>query len=143
MVVLWQPPNLPAAKFGSYARAHAPIYGGYWEVTIGDLHLDPLGVLVVLYGLAGLLVGGIVGNAAGLSSRQRITIGICEVLAAIALWFTGVRLNRDTERRLVDPKTGQGVIIRRRHTLFWIPMQYWAPVLALIGVIVLISGFRQ
>jgi hypothetical protein len=101
------------------------------------------GILVVLYGLAGLLVGGIIGNAAGLGSRQLITIGICEVLAAIALWFTGVRLNRDTERRLVDPKTGQGVIIRRRHTLFWIPMQYWAAVLALIGVIVLISGFGQ
>ncbi len=54
------------------------------------------GILVVLYGLAGMLVGGIVGNAAGLGSRQLITIGICEVLAAIALWFTGVRLNRGT-----------------------------------------------
>jgi hypothetical protein len=65
------------------------------------------------------------------------------VLAGVALGFTGVRLNRNTDRRLVDPKTGRDVIVRRRHTLFWIPMQYWAPVLALIGVIVLISGFRQ
>lgn len=101
------------------------------------------GILVLFYGLAGMLVGGIISSAVGLGSRQLIAVGICEVLAAIAVWFTGVRLNRNTERRLVDPKTGQGVIIRRRHTLFWIPMQYWAPVLALIGVIVVISGFRQ
>jgi hypothetical protein len=112
-------------------------------VTIGDFHRTGWGILVVGYGLAGLLLGGIIGQAAGLGSRQLITIGISEVLAGVALWFTGVRINRNTERRLIDPKTGQDVVVRRRHTLFWIPMQYWAPVLALIGVIVLISGFRQ
>lgn len=101
------------------------------------------GVLVLLYGLAGLLVGGVIGNVAGLGSRQLITIGICEVLAALGVWFTGVRLNGQPGRRLVDPKTGKDVVLRRRHTLFWIPMQYWAPVLALIGVIVMINGFRQ
>ena len=101
------------------------------------------GILVVLYGLAALLIGGVIGNATGLGPRQLIPIGICELLAAIAVWFTGVRLNRDADRRLLDPKTGREVVVRRRHTLFWIPMQYWAPVLGLIGVIVLISGFRQ
>lgn len=101
------------------------------------------GILVVLYGLAALLVGSVVGNAAGLGSRRLIVIGIGELLAAIAVWFTGVRLNREGDRRLLDPKTGKEVVLRRRHTLFWIPMQYWAPVLGLIGVIVLISGFRQ
>ena len=101
------------------------------------------GILVLLYGLAALLVGAIVGQAVGLGSRQSITIGIGELVAAVALWFTGVRLNRDTDRRLVDPKTGRDVIIRRRHTFFWIPMQYWAAVLALIGVVVLIAGVRQ
>lgn len=101
------------------------------------------GILVVLYGLAGLLVGTVLGNTAGLGSGRLITIGICELLAGIAVWFTGVRLNRETDRRLLDPKTGKEVVVRRRHTLFWIPMQYWAPVLALIGVAVLISGLGQ
>ena len=101
------------------------------------------GILVILYGLAGLVIGTVVGNAAGMGSRRLIAIGICEVLAAVAVWFTGLRLNRGADRRLVDPKTGKDVVVRRRHTLFWLPMQYWAPVLALIGVIVLISGFRQ
>ena len=101
------------------------------------------GILVVLYGLAGLFIGGVIGQAMGLGARQLIPIGICELLAAVAVWFTGVRLNRDPGRTLLDPKTGREVVLRRRHTLFWIPMQYWAPVLGLIGVIVLVSGFRQ
>ncbi|HEY9288265.1 MAG TPA: hypothetical protein VIT43_09615 [Candidatus Dormibacteraeota bacterium] len=101
------------------------------------------GVLVLLYGLAGLFVGSVIGNVAGLGHRQLITIGIAEIVAAVALWFTGVRLNGQPGRQLVDPKTGQNVVLRRRHTLFWIPMQYWAPVLALIGVIVIVNGFRQ
>jgi hypothetical protein len=101
------------------------------------------GVLVLLYGLAALLVGSVVGNVASLGHRQLITIGIAEILAGVALWFTGVRLNSQPGRQLVDPKTGRNVVLRRRHTLFWIPMQYWAPVLALIGVIVSINGFRQ
>jgi hypothetical protein len=101
------------------------------------------GILVVLYALAAFVVGGVIGNAAGLGSRRLITIGICELLAAVAVWFTGVRLNGGADRRLIDPKTGRDVIVRRRHTLFWVQMQYWAPVVALLGVIVLISGFRQ
>lgn len=100
------------------------------------------GVLILLYGLAAMLVGGVIGRAAGLGARQLITIGICEVLAAVAVWFTGVRLNTQPGRQLIDKKTGKEVVLRRRHTLFWIPMQYWAPVLALIGVIVMINGFR-
>ena len=101
------------------------------------------GILVVLYGLAALVVGTVIGNASGLAERRLVAIGICEILAGIALWFTGVRMNRDVDRRLLDPKTGQEVVVRRRHTLFWIPMQYWAPVLALIGLIVLFNGIRQ
>src|SRR5438876_11358629 len=82
------------------------------------------GILVVLYGLAALVVGTVIGNASGLAERRLVAIGICEILAGIALWFTGVRLNRDADRRLLDPKTGQQVVVLRRHTLVWIPMQY-------------------
>lgn len=101
------------------------------------------GILVVLYGLAGLFVGTVIGQAAHLKSGQLIAIGICEILAGVALWFTGVRLNGQPARQLVDPKTGQNVVLRRRNTLFWIPMQYWTPVLMLIGVIVIVNGLRQ
>ena len=101
------------------------------------------GILVVLYALAGLVIGTVVRNAVGGSVRAGVTIGVCEVLAGVAVWFTGVRLNHEADRTLVDPKTGNEVHIRRRHTLFWIPMQYWAPVLAVVGVIVVIAAVAR
>ena len=101
------------------------------------------GILVVLYALAGVVVGTVVRNAAGGGVRAGVAIGACEVLAGIGVWFTGLRLNREPDRTLVDPKSGNEVRLRRRHTLFWIPMQYWAPVLAIVGVIVAIAAVAR
>ncbi|HEY8738953.1 MAG TPA: hypothetical protein VIO62_18160 [Candidatus Dormibacteraeota bacterium] len=98
------------------------------------------GILVALYALAAVVVGTVVRNAVGGGIRAGVAIGVCEVLAGVAVWFTGIRLNGEADKALVDPNTGKEVRVRRRHTLFWIPMQYWAPVLAIVGVIVLIAA---
>jgi hypothetical protein len=101
------------------------------------------GILVVLYALVALVVGTVVRNAAGGSLRAGLTIGLCEVLAAVAVWFTGVLLNGQTDPVLVDANTGKQVRLRRRHTLFWIPMQYWAPILAVGGIIAMIAAIAR
>lgn len=101
------------------------------------------GILVVLYALAALVVGTVIRNAVGRGSRAGVTIGICEVVAGVAVRFTGMRLNRGGDKLLVDPNTGKEVRVRRTHTLFWIPMQYWAPVLAIAGVIAVIATIAR
>ncbi len=101
------------------------------------------GILVVLYALVALVVGTVIRNAVGGGIRAGVTIGLCEVVAGVAVWFTGMRLNRDGDKLLVDPKTGKEVRVRRHHTLFWIPMQYWAPVLAIVGVIAVIATIAR
>lgn len=100
------------------------------------------GILVLVYAFAALLVGTLIGTAiSGGYLVSQLVFGVCELIVAAAIWFTGVRLNRDTDQELVDPKTGRRVVLRRRHTLFWIPMQYWAPVVALLGVVAVVAGF--
>lgn len=59
------------------------------------------------------------------------------LLTAGLLWWLGRRLNCAPGRELIDAKTGERLALRRRHALFWIPMQWWAiPYLlvALFGV---------
>ncbi|AGH86641.1 hypothetical protein ACI2S5_25300 [Ralstonia nicotianae] len=43
-------------------------------------------------------------------------------------------LNSRPGRVLVDPKTGQQVELKARHTLFWIPLQWTALLVVAFGV---------
>jgi ABC-type antimicrobial peptide transport system permease subunit len=101
------------------------------------------GILVVVYAFVAFVIGTIIGNSVGGGLHAGASVGVCEVIAGVAVWFTGNRLNRNGDRMLMDPKTGAEVRVRRRHTLFWIPMQYWAPVLAIAGIIVLIAALAR
>jgi hypothetical protein len=101
------------------------------------------GILVVVYAFVAFVVGTIIGNSVGAGIRAGVAVGVCEVIAGIAVWFTGIRLNRGGDRMLIDPKTGTEVRVRRSHTLFWIRMEYWAPVLAIAGIIVVIAALAR
>lgn len=94
------------------------------------------GILVVL--IAGLAAG--IGVAAGGTAHASLGMGLGAILGAVGIWFLGRRLNGPTsERLLVDPKTGQQVMLRCKNTLFWINMEWWAIVVALLGVIALFA----
>lgn len=54
-------------------------------------------------------------------------------------WVAGTRLNARPDREPVEPRTGQAVILRARHTLFWISIQYRS--VLLLGVIAALGTF--
>jgi len=56
-------------------------------------------------------------------------------LAAIPTAIVGWTLNRGSSARtLLDPKTGEMVVIPRiRHSFFFIPMEWWGPILFVIA----------
>jgi hypothetical protein len=56
------------------------------------------------------------------------------IAGAVAVWFVGRWLNGRPGRVVIDKATGQEITLRARHTLFFIPMQYWAPIMVLIGL---------
>ncbi len=60
-------------------------------------------------------------------------IPLAILLGAIPTTITGIKLNGRPGRVLLDPETGEQVIIKPRHSLFWIPMQYWGPIMAIIS----------
>lgn len=62
--------------------------------------------------------------------------GVGSLLAAGALWPLGLWLNRTDTRTLVDQQSGQAVELGEGggHTLFFIPLEYWAFLWAVIGL---------
>lgn len=97
------------------------------------------GVVVIGIALLWLFIGG--AAAAVVHADQTGTAAVaalCLVPAGAMTWWVGKRLNRNTTYALVDPKTGAPVVIRREHSLFFLAVEWWGPVLAAIGVLVCI-----
>ncbi len=57
------------------------------------------------------------------------------VLGGFLCWWTGSSMNSEQGRQLVDEKTGRRVHLRRSHTLYGIPMQWWGVVAMVFGVV--------
>src|SRR5262245_10529655 len=85
-----------------------------------------IGFLAPVVLIAGGLVGFFLCQAANVPDTATFWGGIVGVvLGGAAVWLVGRRLNRDA-----SPKP---------HSLYWIPMEYWGPILALIGVIIFVG----
>ena len=55
--------------------------------------------------------------------------------AAITFALLALGVFREERRTLVDEQTGAEVKLRRRHTLFFIPMRYWPWILVALGIV--------
>lgn len=65
------------------------------------------------------------------------------LISAIPLWFLGKYFNRHAGKEFVHPATGEKFIGKSRHTLYWIPMHYWAIPVAIGGAIFLYSELAR
>lgn len=61
--------------------------------------------------------------------------------SAVLVWFIGRKLNDSPDRVLVDPKTNEEVRLKSKHTLFWIPMEWTALLLAAAALYVFGKAF--
>ena len=99
-----------------------------------------LGFFVLVVAFATLLlvqavadaVTGVEGYYSAHSGLQMTAL----LAAAVVLWFLGRYLNSKPGRRLIDRETGEEFVLRPRHTLFWIRMEYWAVALAGLAFII-------
>ena len=96
------------------------------------------GILVVLIPVAGLvtLQAGADALFGATTYRQHSGWLLPSVLlaSALAVWLLGRRLNGRPGRALTDNATGEQVVLRPRHSLFFVRMEYWAAVLALAAI---------
>jgi len=98
------------------------------------------GCVVVVIGFIALCLAILATEVLGVYYYTTNVIGLFLILAGVVTWFVGKRMNRDRERRLVDPATGEDVILRNDHSLFSIRVEWWAPVMIVLGAILLVLG---
>ena len=104
---------------------------------------------VAIVAVVSIVVGAILSlmfAALGVPQLTFLAVSIGLFSAAAANWFIGKRFNDKPGRELVDPQTGQRVLLVRRHKLFWINMEYWSipvAVAALFPLLAIASLFHR
>ncbi|HZT43285.1 MAG TPA: hypothetical protein VFA07_14035 [Chthonomonadaceae bacterium] len=97
-----------------------------------------LGILVpVIAAICLFVMNAIVGSAAFDSQGWPKTIAL--LVAAGIVSVVGYKIRRQPGRVVVDKATGREVRLHRRHSVFFVPVLYWGPILAVIGIILLFT----
>jgi hypothetical protein len=90
------------------------------------------GLLVVVFALVGFVIGAFLAGAVGTDHTWPVALTLS--LAAAANYFTAKKLESKS-KILIDPETGQQVILKSGDSLFFIPMIYWTYVIAAFAVL--------
>ncbi|MBP2656325.1 MAG: hypothetical protein H6Q73_3894 [Firmicutes bacterium] len=100
------------------------------------------GILTVVIAVVSTIVIQILVDAIwgqGASRGHTWPVALSMFIAAILNWFAGKHFNKNSERILLDPTTGQEVRVVSTHSLFWIRMEYWSVVGVALGLLMLIA----
>ena len=93
------------------------------------------GILVIPIAAAVSFVGAGLSSLVNLSPQVGVYLGC--VLASAPIWYVGSRLNRPVPG--YHPRTGERVVYKNQHTLFWIPMQYYAFIVGILAIVLMVT----
>ncbi|WP_419806393.1 hypothetical protein [Terriglobus sp.] len=82
--------------------------------------------------LAVFAANAALGRGYGAMHMWPMALGV--LIGAGLVYLLSVRLDKPG-RLLIDPATGQRVVMKSRHTLFWIPLQWIALIAAVVGLL--------
>jgi hypothetical protein len=96
-------------------------------------------VAVFVFGfslIANLITNSVTGDGAYWDAHKWPFV-VSLFLSAITCWLVGRFFRNRNARVLVDLQNGKEVVLRESHTLFFIPLIWWGPILAACGLIAL------
>ena len=105
------------------------------------------GFLVAVFTVGFSLIANLITNSITGSGvywdAHKWPLAVSLFVSAVACWFVGRFFQNGKAQVLIDPKTGKEVVLRKSHTLFFIPIIWWAPILAVFGLIALGIEFMR
>lgn len=102
----------------------------FWQ----GLGLLALAIPFVLLLLTNYVLDEVFGH--GFYSSHDYSPLIAMTISAVTVWFVGKKLNtNEPERVLIDQATGEKIILRKKHTFFFIQLQWWALIYIIFGLV--------
>lgn len=92
------------------------------------------GVLTILFAVIGMIAGGVIGSLTGALTGGVVGGGLAAFLNHIVAKALG------GGKVVIDPATQQQILLKKSNSLFFIPMTWFTPILAVAGVAIGIMG---
>jgi len=100
-----------------------------------------LGFLVAIITFALLLITEYTSEALFKDESYYQTHGwpklIAFFVAGVIMWFLGNYLNKKQGKVMIEKETGKEILFKPNHSLFFVKMEYWGPILFVVGIIFL------
>jgi hypothetical protein len=106
-----------------------------WQGLGAAAFVIPFGVMLIV----GLTGPALIGQAT-FAQYGRIIVGASLLVGALLVHLLARRLALRPSRVLIDKATGQEVTLRERHTMWFIPIRYWAFFWAILGLVLIVAG---
>ncbi len=65
--------------------------------------------------------------------------GVSLLVSGLLSWAVGSRLADANTKTFVDKETGRESVVKPNHTLFFIKMHWWGPILLVAGVVLIVK----
>ena len=95
------------------------------------------GIVALLFVAIGY---GITASLINTGGKEDLEIAYSLLIASPLTFFVGQYWNKP--KLMIDPQTQQEVLYKPKHSVFWIPMQYWGIIFLLLGIFFL-AGVAQ
>jgi hypothetical protein len=96
-------------------------------------------VAVVVFGFS--LAANFITNSATGSGKywdaHKWPFAVSLLMAGVTCLLVGGIFRNKNARILIDPETGENVVLRVSHTFFFVPMIWWGPILIAIAFVTL------
>ena len=92
--------------------------------------------------VANLICNSVTGSGAYWDAHKW-PLAVSLFVSAVACCVVGRVFQNQKPHVLIDPKTRKEVILQKSHSLFFIPMMWWGPILAVCGLIALGVEFMR
>ncbi|HKQ37893.1 MAG TPA: hypothetical protein VJ063_07430 [Verrucomicrobiae bacterium] len=95
------------------------------------------------FSLVANLITNFVTGSGAYWDAHKWPLAISLFVSAFTSWLVGRYFHNRKARVLIDPATGEEVILRKSHTLFFVPMMWWGPILVVFGIVALGMEFLK
>ena len=98
-------------------------------------------VIVVGSSLAANLLANTITGSDTYYDETNWVFGVSLLFSGVLCWPIGRFLATRKIRVLIDKETGEEIRSEAKHTLFFIPMHWWGPILCVIGAVLVLNEF--